>query len=81
MLNKGFLTWLSNNKGTFVLVILVMAIGVLYRDNQKKDDRIEALNEKIILHQVEDTKYEKERSEKLQFLLNNLVKTSNNDTK
>lgn len=75
-LDTKLLAFIGRNRYTFMLVVLLVGNVYQYIDNkslvamcsQEKKD----LNQKIIDMQTEATQYERQRSEKLEFLLNSL---------
>ena len=78
ILNEKFLVWVSKNKSTFLLVVLLLANGYQYVDRKTSQDQYDvdkkALNDKIQQITNEELEYERMRSEKMEFLLNNLPK-------
>lgn len=78
MLSKSFLSFVETHKTTFLLVILLMAVIYQYVDGQKRESRFfeenKRLNEKNIELTFKTLEYERERSERLEFLLNTLSK-------
>ena len=82
ILNEKFLVWVSKNKSTFLLVVLLLGNVYQYMDRRSSEDQYDtekkALNEKIQQINTETLEYERMRSEKLEFLLNNLPKSQDN---
>lgn len=78
LLKEKFLIWVSKNKETFFLVILLLGNVYQYvnRVSLEKDyaDSTRKLNEQIQQINKESVEYERIRSEKLEFLLTNLSK-------
>lgn len=78
MLTKEFLSFVETHKTTFLLVVLVIAIVYQYIDRARVENRYyeenKRLNEKNIELTFKTLEYERERSERLEFLLNNLSK-------
>lgn len=78
MFSKEFIETVDRHKMTFLLIVLLLANGYQYiRDgNKMKDmhDENKALNEKIQDLTYKNLEYEKIRSERLEYLLNNLSK-------
>jgi DNA primase large subunit len=82
LLNQEFLTWISKNKVTFMLVILIAGNIYQYMDRTSVITRCEAekkaLNEQIQKLSNESIDYERRRSEKLEFLIQALPKVKAN---
>lgn len=82
LLKEKFLVWVSKNKATFLLVVLLLGNAYQYIDRKalEKDtsEEIKKLNDKIQEINNESVEYERVRSEKLEFLLSNLAKYQNN---
>jgi hypothetical protein len=80
MLDKGFITFVEKHKLTFLLVALLAANVYQYIHNSQVDQRFfdenKRLNEKNIELTFKTLEYERQRSERLEFLLNNLSKTA-----
>lgn len=78
VLKEKFLVWISKNKETFFLVVLLLGNVYQYIDRKslEKDYAQERakLNEQIQQINKESVEYERVRSEKLEFLLSNLAK-------
>lgn len=78
ILNEKFLTWVSKNRGTFLLAVLLTAVAYQYMDNKKSagqyEETIKGLNDKIQQMSKESLEYERNRSERLEILLNSLPK-------
>lgn len=78
LLKEKFLVWISKNKASFLLVVLLLGNAYQYIDRSTTDrDNIEAvkkLNDRIQDINKESMNYERVRSEKLEFLLSNLAK-------
>lgn len=78
LLKEKFLVWISRNKASFLLVVLLLGNVYQYidRNNLDKDNSEEKrkLNDKIQEITKESVEYERVRSEKLEFLLSNLAK-------
>lgn len=77
--------FISRNKLTFLLVVLLLGniyqyiekTNIIKDSNQDKKD----LNQKILDLNNQSILYERQRSEKLEFLLSNLAKTPSNGQK
>jgi hypothetical protein len=81
-LDVKLLSFISKNKMTFMLVVLLIGNIYQYIDNraiaaQASEDKKE-LTQKILEINKEATQYERQRSEKLEFLLSSLAKTPTN---
>lgn len=78
LLKEKFLVWISKNKASFLLVVLLLGNVYQYidRNTAEKDynDQVRKLNDKIQEIGKESVDYERVRSEKLEFLLSNLAK-------
>lgn len=83
IVNQKFLTWVSKNKTTFLLVVLLAGNVYQYTDGKASKDQyeaqIKALTDKLEQVTTETLQYERMRSEKLEFLLSNF-KTQDNVT-
>jgi hypothetical protein len=83
ILNEKSMIWISKNRSTFILVVLLSGNMYQYLDRKaiQRDSDLEKknLNEKIQQISKETMEYERVRSEKLEYLLNNLPKTSINE--
>jgi len=80
-LDVKLLGFISKNKMTFMLVVLLVGNIYQYIDNkaivaQANQDKKD-LNQKIVDMQREATEYERQRSEKLEFLLTSLNNRDN----
>lgn len=78
LLKEKFLVWISKNKASFMLVVLLLGNAYQYMDRKKLEDDTneekKKLNEQIQQITKESVEYERVRSEKLEFLLSNLAK-------
>ncbi len=77
--DKKLLAWISSNKTTFFLVILLLGNIYQYIDGRELQ-KAKAASEQAWAQKVEELnkqsiEYERIRSEKLEFLLSNLAKT------
>jgi len=81
-LDVKLLSFISKNKMTFMLVVLLVGNIYQYIDNKalvaQANDEKKELNQKIIDMNKEATQYERQRSEKLEFLLTSLGKPQDN---
>jgi hypothetical protein len=78
VLDKGFVSWVAKNKMTFLMLILIT--GNVYQYVEKINSDNKFIDEQRRLNQViqdmeqKSVEYERGRSEKLEYLLNNLSK-------
>jgi len=82
LLKEKFLVWVSKNKASFLLVVLLLGNVYQYIDRNTADknstEAIKKLNDRIQEISTESMNYERIRSEKLEFLLSNLAKYQDN---
>lgn len=85
LLKEKFLVWISKNKASFLLVVLLLGNAYQYidRNSAEKDynEQVRKLNDKIQEIGKESVDYERIRSEKLEFLLSNLNKYQDDEPK
>lgn len=71
-----FIAFVDNHKTTFLLIVLLAAVVYQYIDRAKIENRYfeenKRLNEKNIELTFKTLEYERERSERLEFILDNL---------
>jgi hypothetical protein len=79
--DKGFLSFLSKNRSAFYvfLVVALMAANVYqYVEKSNADERnriaLQKVNDQNLKLATDVLQYERQRSEKLEYLLNNLSK-------
>ncbi len=79
ILDKGLMSWISKNKYTFMLVVLLAGNIYQYIDRKSSDNKYfeesKRLNTLIKDMGEQSLLYERQRSEKLEFLFNNLSHT------
>jgi hypothetical protein len=82
LLKEKFLIWVSKNKATFLLVVLLLGNVYQYMDRKSLEttdnEERRKLNDQIQQITKESVEYERVRSEKLEFLLSNLAKYQDN---
>lgn len=85
LLKEKFLIWVSKNKASFLLVVLLLGNVYQYLDGnaieKDYDGEVRKLNDKIQEIGKESVEYERVRSEKLEFLLSNLAKYQDDGSK
>lgn len=78
LLSKSYLSFIEKHKTTFLLVVLLIAVVYQYYDRVKMENRFfeenRRLNEKNIELTFKTLEYERQRSERLEFLFNTLSK-------
>lgn len=82
VLTQEFLAWVSRNKVTFIIVVLIAGNVYQYMDRsaievQASADK-KALNEQILKLSNDAIDYERRRSDKLEFLIRSLPNTNPN---
>lgn len=82
LLNSQFLGWISKNRATFMLVVLLSGNIYQYLDAKSAQDTCEVkmkdMGQKLEELNKENIEYERKRSEELQLLLSNLSKIESN---
>lgn len=82
LLDSKFLAWVSKNRATFMLMVLLG--GNIYQYIEARDTKsnyeaqIKELQDKLGEMGKENIEYERKRSEELQLLLSNLSKIEDN---
>ena len=78
LFSKEFLSFVDRHKTVFLMVVFLTAIVYLYVDKNSSDNRyadeIRKLNEKNLELTIKTLEYERERSGRYEFILNNLSK-------
>ena len=82
IITQEFLAWISRNRVTFIIVVLLAGNVYQYMDRsaietQSNADK-KALNEQIQKLQMDAIDFERRRSEKLEYLINALPNKSSN---
>lgn len=82
VLTQEFLTWISRNRITFIIVILTAGNVYQYMDRsaieQQSNADKKALNDQILKLNMDALDYEHRRSEKLEFLIRSLPNNPTN---
>lgn len=84
ILTQEFLAWISRNRITFIIVVLLAANVYQYMDRaaievQSNADK-KALNEQILKLSNDAVDYERRRSDKLEFLIRSLPNSNPNSS-
>lgn len=84
ILSKGFIEFVEKHKTTFLLVVLLAANVYQYIHSSRIDQRFfdenKRLHEKNMELIFKNLEYERERSEKLEYLLNNLTRNTSSQS-
>lgn len=74
--SKGFIEFVERRRATFLIIVLIAAVVYQYLDNAKQENKYfeenKRLHERNIELVMKNLEYERKRSEKLEYLLNNL---------
>lgn len=78
-MNRTYLTWVSKNKNTFMMVALLIGNVYQYMDRKVLEEEYKT-DQKLRQGEIEKTTkeaidYERQRSERYEILLNNLSKS------